>query len=59
MEKTLMPICCEMIGFAAHRLMEVERLTPGRLRREESRAVVQRDGYRAGAVELRIPKLRK
>ena len=58
----------EMIGFAAERLMELEvqALTgAGHGERSPSR-LVQHNGYRerdwatrAGAVELRIPKLRK
>jgi transposase-like protein len=58
----------EMIGFAAHRVMELEMagLTgAGHGERSESR-INQRNGYRerdwqtrAGTVELRIPKLRK
>jgi transposase len=58
----------EMIGFAAHRVMELEMAgltgaAPGE--RSESR-INQRNGYRerdwqtrAGTVELRIPKLRR
>ncbi len=59
----------EMIGFAAHRLMEleVEGLTGAALgERKPGERQVQRNGYRgrdwetrAGTVELRIPKLRK
>jgi len=58
----------EMIGFAAHRLMdlEVEGRTAAALGERGSDRLVQRNGYldrdwetRAGTVELRIPKLRK
>ncbi len=58
----------EMIGFAAHRLMEleVEGLTGAPLGERSPDRRVQRNGYRdrgwetrAGTVELRIPKLRK
>ena len=59
----------EMIGFAAHRLMEleVEGLTGAALgERQPGERLVQRHGYRgrdgetrAGTVELRKPKLRK
>jgi putative transposase len=58
----------EMIGFAAHRLMEleVEGLTGAALGERSLERINQRNGYRdrmwetrAGAVELRIPKLRK
>jgi putative transposase len=58
----------EMIGFAAHRLMELEvEGVPGAGWGEKSGdRLVQRNGYRdrawetrAGTVELRIPKLRK
>jgi putative transposase len=58
----------EMIGFAAHRLMEleVEGLTGAAYGEKSQERLVQRDGYRdrswetsAGTVELRIPKLRK
>jgi transposase-like protein len=58
----------EMIGFGAHRLMELEvgeRTGAGHGERSPDR-LVQRNGYRerswetrAGTVELRIPKLRK
>ena len=58
----------EMIGFAAQRLMELETDTlcgAGHGERSESRTN-HRNGYRdrdwqtrAGAVELRIPKLRR
>ncbi len=57
-----------MIGFAAHRLMEleVEGLTGTGYGEKSSERRVQRNGYsdrdwktRAGTVELRIPKLRK
>jgi putative transposase len=58
----------EMIGFAAQRLMEleVENLTGAGYGEKSAERLVQRNGYRerdwetrAGAVELRIPKLRK
>ena len=58
----------EMIGFAAQRLMEleVEGLTGAAYGEKNSERLAQRNGYRdrvwetrAGAVELRIPKLRK
>jgi transposase-like protein len=58
----------EMIGFAAQRLMEleVEGLTGAGYGEKSPERLAQRNGYRdrigetgAGAVELRIPKLRK
>src|ERR1700712_180250 len=58
----------EMIGFAAQRLMEleVEGQTGAAYGEKNSERLAQRNGYRertwetrAGAVELRIPKLRK
>jgi transposase-like protein len=58
----------EMIGFAAHRLMEleVEGLAGAPYGEKSAERFVQRNGYRdrswetrAGTVELRIPKLRK
>jgi putative transposase len=58
----------EMIGFAAHRLMEleVEGLTGAGWGEKSPERLVQRNGYRdriwetrAGTVELRLPKLRK
>ncbi|MFA6021632.1 MAG: IS256 family transposase [Rhodospirillales bacterium] len=58
----------EMIGFAAHRLMEleVEGVTGASHGSRSSERLNQRNGYRdrpwetrAGTVELRIPKLRK
>src|SRR5919206_4693221 len=58
----------EMIGFAAHRLMEleVEGLTGAAYGEKSRERLAQRNGYRdrtwetrAGTVELRIPKLRK
>src|ERR687888_292238 len=58
----------EMIGFAAHRLMEleVEGLTGASYGEKNPERLAQRNGYRdrnweprAGTVELRIPKLRK
>jgi transposase-like protein len=58
----------EMVGFAAHRLMEieVESLTGAPHGARDPERINQRNGYRerswetrAGTVELRIPKLRK
>src|SRR5512132_1105009 len=58
----------EMIGFAAHRLMELEvhGLTGAGWDEKTAERLVHRNGYRdrgwetrAGTVELRIPKLRK
>jgi putative transposase len=58
----------EMIGFAAERLMalEVGALTGAGYGQKDPDRLVQRNGYRArdwetraGAVELRIPRLRK
>jgi putative transposase len=58
----------EMVGFAAHRLMEVEveSLTGAPHGARDPERMNQRNGYRerswetrAGTVELRIPKLRK
>ena len=58
----------EMIGYAAHRLMEleVENLTGAAHGERSADRITHRNGYRerdwetrAGTVELRIPKLRK
>ena len=58
----------EMIGFAAERLMDLERggLTGAAWGEKNPERLVQRNGYRdriwetrAGSVELRIPKLRR
>jgi putative transposase len=58
----------EMIGFAAQRLMELEvgELTGAAYGEKSTERLAQRNGYRdrvwetrAGAVELRIPKLRR
>jgi putative transposase len=57
----------EMIGFAAHRLMELEiqAKTGANYGEKNALRLAQRNGYRerdwqtrAGTVELRIPKLR-
>ncbi|TQF84199.1 IS256 family transposase, partial [Elioraea sp. Yellowstone] len=58
----------DMVGFAAHRLMELEiaGLTGAAHGERSPERINHRNGYRdriwqtrAGAVELRIPKLRK
>jgi putative transposase len=61
-------LLCEMIGFVAERLMELEvqGLTGAGYGERMADRLTQRDGYRdriwetaPGAVELHIPKLRK
>ena len=63
-----MPICREIIGFTAERLMalEVEGLTGAGHGERSADRITHRNGYRdrswetrAGTVELKIPKLRK
>jgi transposase-like protein len=67
-EKTLTPISCGRIGFAAERLMKLEvgAATGAGYGEKNPLRLAQRNGYRerdwktrAGTVELRIPKLRK